>query len=158
MARINNREVLKRIEQDAFIQAGVEQVPNRLSNTVVPVLNCNPLIYCNVAEGYAHDAASTIYTTSSKKVTYLIAAQIGVTKDGANASAATSLRIVVGGKDLNPLRLVYEPSTAGSFHTALSFNVPIKLDKGSTVQILNTNNAASIDTHGSIIYYEVDQE
>ena len=158
MAKINNPLIIKKLIDEAKINTSLEKVPDQLAEKIIPTLNVNPEKIIQTKNTSTADTASaTIYTTSLTKDTFLIGGQITLSKDVVSDATFSQITITPfsdSGKVLLILR--YEPLTAGQFSETISLTHPLKLERGSSIIILNNSATASIDIVGTIFFYEVE--
>jgi hypothetical protein len=156
----NNTEVSGRIRHGLKINQAYENVPTRVGDVILPVFISNPERLVKWATATASDTSNaTILTTSSTKNTFLVGCSLSVSKDAVGASTFSRIitsRFGGGTSDLFTIR--YEPTTAGQFTESISFPYPVKLAKGATVVANNASGVASIDTAGTVYYFETEGE
>ena len=161
MAKINNPELIRGLINKAKINLAVDQVPSQLAEKIVPMLNVTPEYKVFIADGRASDATSfTIYTASTKKRTFVCGGGLSLSKDAVNNSVSSDITLTPKGRKPNEfITIRYEPLTAGSnmFYIP-SLLHPIELQKGSTITVNNNAALASIDCHGTIYLFELDDE
>lgn len=161
MVTINSQE-LKRAFSDSTKSQLVEQ-PNQIDNRIViPTIDITPrnhAVVNLVKHGNASNAtSSTVFTTDTKKETYVTAAVLSVTKDATATSTVTTIQVIPESTNVaaNLLHITGLTLTAQSDCMSLSFNPPIKLAKGSNVTITNSTNVANVNARATIVGYEVD--
>lgn len=156
-----SKEVVDKLSRDLKAQPAME-LPREIGKMIVPVFNVNPERLIKVKSAGASDSTgSGIHTTDSIRETYLVGAQISVSKDAVADSLSSSIKAFVKG-NLNTatsiIQLQYEPTTAENLHEVVQFNYPILLEKGKAITITNSTATASIDAVGIIYFYEVDPQ
>lgn len=159
MATINNSDTIKRILDDAGIQTSIDNVPSELASKVVPVLISNPIRFPLIKNVVISDASSgNVFTSSTKKRTFITGYQLAVTKDVNATSIMTSIKIQpkFSGSALTLVALTYEPLTVGNLNSALMFPYPLELTKGSSPRIENSTAVGSIDVSATLFYYEIE--
>jgi len=155
MARIHNEATIRRIMDDAKIQISVDDVPQILGKTVVPVLVSNPERVGRTANAGGSGATATAHTTSSIRDTFVTSAHISYSKLGTNTGTVIDFRYVdPDGKTQALLKMSLTTSVAETDNTSVSFPVPIKIGKGSTIAA-NINNATGLRMDCGISYFEV---
>src|SRR4030042_163745 len=139
MAIINNTETIKRILDDAGIQTAIDDVPTQLARSVVPVLVSNPRRQIIIKSNTASDSTSAIiHTTRANKDTYLTSVILSISKDVNSTSSYSAITIVpFGVANISIISSLYEPLTAGSKDINIDFNIPIKLTRGSNIEVVN---------------------
>lgn len=157
MAQIHNSELISNTIKAARIATAYENPPNQIAEKVVPVIDVNPLpsIVSNVVESvYAANAATTaIYTTPTTRDFYLCGGSCSVIKDAGSTSVATSISITVGGATKNVVRIVGISGTAQADTISFTCPQPIKVDRATAINVINTTNNANISHTGSIWGY-----
>jgi len=157
MVENQNAEITK-VMSEELKESNLATLPRNVSNNIQPVLQVNQQPEVKILDGTASDAvSSTLMTTSSNKDTYIVGAQLTVSKDAVSDSTTSYLALQPKGDIFDDaLRLRYEPSTAGSHHIALTFPIPILLERNTAIRVHNQTATASIDATAIIYYYEVD--
>ena len=157
-AKINNSKLIQSIIKQAKLQLSVDKVPSELAEKVIPVLNVNPDRDIQVVGAGADDAATaTLMTTHAIKETFLIGLSLTVSKDIVSTSISSTINATPSQSVAkNLLRLGYEPLTAGEHVLNITFPIPIKLEKGTTIVVTNSTAVASINAHAIAYFYEVD--
>jgi len=155
-----NSEVTQKIVKGLKLQGSAEDVPSRVGDVILPVFISNPDRLIRNESNAANDATSQdIMTTSSVKDTYLVGAEITISKSALATSIFSRLLFTPFGQPArNLLRIRYEPLTAGNFHANITFPFPIRLNRGSVISITNTTATASIDANGTVYFYETEGE
>jgi len=147
MAQVNNRDVIKRIEKDAFTSPGFEQVPTQLSNQIVPTLNCNPERVVNIVKSSQGVATGTVtvYTSPGDKEFYLTQLSAEFIKDVACDLATGRISILgtIMGASVDLISFPVITLTAQDSRGDVFFNPPIKIDKDSAIQMTG-NYAAGV--------------
>lgn len=128
MAQINNKEVLKLLQDGANIQIAKEAVPNQLAEKIVPVFETNPTLLRRQTHVYTVVADNqNLVTVPAGKKFLICSAQasgssvvgasgtIGITKDGA-------FPVI--------LSIDVPAAAGGSAANAITFNPPIELNAG----------------------------
>jgi len=154
----NNTSIAQRIRDVFRIQQAVEEVPNQVASSILPVVDVTPKIQMLHTQGNANDTTgSTIHTISSTKNTYLVSASLSVSKSNLNPGIRSELtapsEFSKGAGD-TIIMLKYEPLTAGSHNGQIVFPIPVKLKRGGNITITNNSGTASIDNTGVVFYYE----
>lgn len=141
MATIYNSNLTKELVDVAKIQTSRDSTPTQLADKVVPVIDVNPkhsrIGNFNVQRiGDNSTGSKTIHTAASDRETYITGISITMIKDAAcDAATASSCQITisVGGLTCSLISLSLITLTAQSFNINREFSIPIKIDKGSTV-------------------------
>ncbi len=133
-------------------------VPKKVADNIQPVILADAKICNIVRSGFANNAISTsIYTTPADKDFYLVSCNLAVIKDSTSTSTSTQLRCVIDG--LATANVLIIPSitlTPQNAFETINFNIPLKLDRNSSINIVNTTNVANIVSSGTIIGYTVE--
>lgn len=160
MSEIKNNEILKGLRNITGLQASIDEIPSQLARAIVPVIVANPERLIQTKTATASDLSSvTIHTTSSTKDTYLIGGEISTAKDAFSTSIFSQITATAfGSSSANFLILRYEPLTAGSSSQSISLSRPLKLERNSAINVINSTAVASIDTTGTIFFYETENE
>lgn len=101
----------------------------------------------------ANNASLTIYTTPADKDFYLTAATLSYIKDATSTAASVALQVTIDGVALNVLFLPGITLTASYDNMALSFDVPIKLDRNTSIVCTASSAVANIRTAATIVGY-----
>jgi hypothetical protein len=128
---INQNTAIEKNLSDRFkIQRLTGEIPKQINNSIVPIVDVDKK-YSNITAYNAATGAgtTTIYTTSGTKDFYLT----GLTLSMVDGSAALiQVKAYVGGK----LCILFTSRIA---HTGnLMFTYPLKLDRNTTITMVNT--------------------
>lgn len=160
MVDIQSKEVIDKISDELKIQPSM-QIPRQLAKDIQLSYNVNPVREVSIKIKELNDGtATTIHTADSVKRTFITGGNLAVAKDVVNTSQRSSLDIfpLKTGVSTSIMQLKYEPLTAGDSVTSVNFPEAIEVQKGSTIILKNSNGTASINTFGSIVFYETDPE
>lgn len=154
----NNVNISLKLKDSFKIQEGIENVPTKVAESIVPVLEVSAEKKIQVREQIMSDASSqTIITTSSTKRTFFIGGLLSVSKDVVSDAITSSINITPhGGQSRVFLGIRYEPLTAGQFSQKIILPFPIELKKNTPIGLINSSATASIDALAVIYYYEED--
>ena len=158
MARINNTNTIKRILDDAKIQTSVDDVPQELGKTVVPVLISNPKGLITASKSLTRTATQTIgtiFTTRDDVDTYIHGALLSLQRDAVSTATDVTISCIVDGATVTLAMIELEPLTADSKHLAVSFPVPIKVDRGTAVRGGPDASAAVMTTTSIVLIEEI---
>ncbi len=117
---------------------------NEVSDIISPVviIKRSPDI---IKKGTASNATSgTAYTTPSDKDFYLTNVMLSVTKDVTATSAETAATVILNGITVSILSLSTLTLTAQNMSGSLNFANPVKVDRGTAIQVTNTTNQANV--------------
>lgn len=147
MATINNSETIKRILNDASIQTAVDDVPNELGKTVVPVLISNPakeenLVWANNISS-SSIAGMVIYTTPNNKDFYLTYLNLSNQSDATADNTEIIVRANMGGVLRDLINMSKLTTTAFTDNIISNFTIPIKIDRGSNIVLRNVFTAGT---------------
>ena len=155
---IQSKEVIDKIAEDLKVQPSLD-IPRTLSKDIQLTYDCNPRRSVKLAAATCADATTTTaFTSSSTRRTFITGILLTATKSALSTSIISQVNGTPKGGAANYsfCALRYEPLTAGSFNTFVSFPVPLEIEKGSAVNVTNSTAVASIDTSAIIQYYEED--
>lgn len=159
MVDIQSKEVIDKIADELKIQPA-EAIPRKLNDSIQPTYNVNPRKVIKVINGGASDSVSTqIFATNSKKITYITAISMSVSKDVVSPSIVSGVSGTPFGEASKTLLNVrYEPLTAMSGVGAyINFGeTGLRMANGSSIIMTNSSATASIDARATIVYYELD--
>jgi len=157
----NNSDLTQEIRDAAKLNV-LQGIPSLLSENIVPVLEINPKNYrrCLLVKhaDSVNVTSTTIHTCDSIKDTFLVSASVSVIKDVTSTSLASAIGITPYGGPTTPriCRIAGISLTPQSATLSMSFNPPIRLAKGSAINLLNSTNVANVSSSGSIVAYEVE--
>jgi len=160
MVEIQSKEIIDKMSEDLKVQPSMT-LPRTLANNIQPTYEVNPDRLIQFAGGGPTDATSTtIHTTHATKDTFLIAATMSTSKSVLSTSTNSSIAVTVfGGAALAMLVTRYEPVTAASnLRQSMNFPMPIKLERGTDINVTNSTAIASIDTRAHVYFFEVDPQ
>lgn len=159
MVEIQNRDAVKRLEQDTLAQPSIS-LPKNIVNSVQPVIIANPERFVTVMRNVSNGATGTLtaYTTpSTKKNFYLTSIAAGIQEDSTSDNIATIIQITVNGVIQQPYSFRKLATTTTSKDIFLNYNPPIKIDKNSALTITNAFTAGAATKFLSITGYEVEE-
>jgi len=147
MAQIYNSDLTKELVQGSKLQQARDIIPNQLADKVVPVMEVNPKLLRTTnlfKAGVLSDAVSaTIFTASIDRETYIQDIWFSYKTD-VNATATNfNVSAVIDGATQNLVIIRKNNLTAEKDSGFLSFDSPIKIDKGSIVTVTSDTNVAS---------------
>lgn len=163
MVRINNKEIGEKISSELRVQEGVQSIPQQTSDNIVLSYQVNdPLFYCSVRPIVQTSTLSnsagplTMHTCSTTRTTFLqgiaMHAAVGATHAGETLAL---LGTVAGGlSDATLLQLEWQTTTASSMSDSITFPYPIRLAKGSILQLL-ADDATDIEANCTIYLFEM---
>lgn len=137
MSDINHGSLINDVANELGLQPGREIIPKTIGNNINLVYPINRK-YCTkvVSKISTATADVVVLTTSTEKDSYLVAAQLAVTKDAASDLVAPELTIYdEAGQIVAILNLPLQTTTAESHNTSISFPYPVKIQKGSQIKL-----------------------
>lgn len=162
MVKIQNSDAIKEIRDAARLSIS-EGFPQDLAKSIVPVMEMNPNLLRKttvVFEGSTTaTGALTLGTSSSTKDTYVTGFTFNYIKDATCDTASGNLRLLLtrNGQILQVARMAVLTLTAQSGQMAHQFANPIKIDRGTAVQIgSNTFTAGAMVRAANVYGYEVE--
>jgi hypothetical protein len=159
MGTINNTQLQKEL-RDAFkIQQNVDAVPGKFEDRVIPVCEVNPKILTNLkmkAGLLNNGTTATLYTTPTNQDYYLCAVELSTIKDVTSTSLFSAINVIIDGVATAVATIAGFSLTPQSEIVNLSFNNPIKVDRGTAITITNSTNVGNITSRG-IIFGFVDE-
>ena len=161
MVDIQSKEVIDKISDELKIQPAL-QIPRQLAKDIQLVYGINPERLVQAVSSSSSDAtASTIYTTSTTKRTFLIGAQLSLSKDVLATSLNARIDCVPlrSGVAVDIVKIRLEPLTvAQGLNDDIHISIPMELEKGSILQIRSSTAIGSIDMSAVILFYETDPQ
>ena len=159
--QIQNEDATRIIREGAKLTLA-EGFPQVLLPNVVPVMDMTPRFhrFVDFADSASNTstAAATIRTASTDKDTYVTGAVFGFTKDATSDSPTGRMNftVVIKGQAKNLISLPVLTLTAQDKQVAISFNPPIKVDRGSAIALGSiTNTVGTVVRSGSVFGYEL---
>lgn len=139
MAKINNVDMLNNARKTLKIAIG-ENTPEFIEDkarAVVVINDSRKVNFIETASASASGTNTVIFTTPSDRDFYLTSAGMSFIKDAAcdTANGVFTLKVYVNGAQKNLLNLPILTLTAQSMETSQSFNIPVKLDRSTTVTL-----------------------
>ena len=139
MAQINNSQVTKRVVDLANIQISRENPPTQLADKIVPVIECSPFpiikTFANVTYTTSQNN-TTIFTSNANKDTFLTKIQFNNMQTALSDNTLCAIDCTnFDGESVQLLRKTKFTTTAVDDWLQIDFNRPIKLKRGSIVQI-----------------------
>jgi len=132
----NNTSISKRIRDLFRIQQAVEEVPNQVASSILPIVDVSPEKEM-FSEGTDRQAsgAGTLLTTHESKKTYLTSAYLGQTKDVDQncGNGRTALSTSINGSSSLLLQIPALTLTAQDNIISTQFDPPILLDKNTAI-------------------------
>lgn len=157
MVDIQNSKITDRLLEETKAQPYFE-LPKKIMDSLQPVLIANPINRIFLLDQLIADStAAVMLTTPLDKDTYVLSAQLSITKDVVSPSTRSFIIATPFGLPSKAIiGLMYEPLTAGSHTVSHTLLKPMKLQPGSTITITNSSGTASIDGIGVVTLMEVE--
>jgi len=151
MPQINNSEITKLLVDGARLHPAADKIPDRLAESVVPVLDVTPRLaryvnFSGVAATGTSNTAVTAVTGPSDRDFYLTEITYHLLKD-ATCDAATgsvTLNVTIDGVTRGIATISHISLTAQDNLIPLNFSPPIKIDRGTTLRSTNLTFAAGV--------------
>lgn len=157
---IQSKEVIDKISDELKVQPALE-IPRKLADNIQLSYDVSPPKHIQTTQGSSSDTTSVnIVTVSTTKRTFVVGISLSIAKDIVNDGIFTNIAMVPKGQSVaqTVFRIRYEPITVGQFTESILFPLPIELEKGSSITIVNGSGTASIDSTGIIYFYETDPQ
>lgn len=151
MAKHNSATVAGNVRRilNTKTDTGFDSEMNVLTPVVVMQDNCT-IVRQQVA---TNATSAVIYTTPTDQDFYLTAATIAWVKDATATALYTRIGTTIGGGNVQLIPLTGLTLTATNGSSAVSFPVPIKIDRGVTINLEVSTNTANVTARASIVGY-----
>jgi len=161
MATINNSAVLDAIKKKCFIQTGRDGLPMQLSNVVAPVVIADPekeILHIDATKSTT--GATAVLAINSSKDFYLNSCMLTITKSAACDAVKTLVRgtNAYSNKVQEILTLGHQTLTAESQQIVISFPQPIRLKKGTNIELINAFTAGAQTSYCNISGYYLEED
>lgn len=161
MAEIHNTDLLKELKDGAKLQQLKDIIPSQLAEKVVPVMEVNPKLFRNIDIVRQVPGTTTgsiiAYTTLTDRDFYLNFIVASYIKDVV-CDAATGRIIVeatIGGASREIIGFPIINLTAQTAIIGISFPIPIKIDRGTSISMSGTYTAGVMSRTLSVGGFEV---
>lgn len=154
MSLFRNNTTLLQIREALGLQQATDKIP-----IPIPVVEVNPrlLRQCNIVKANQSTGATvTVYTTPSDRDFYICAATLSFQKDAASTCTYSSLTITIDGTSVSLLRVTGIASTVQNDSVTISLPFPLKIDRGTNIQIAHAVNSATVQSQATIIGFTLD--
>jgi hypothetical protein len=161
MAIINNSELMQEITRATQLNSAIAPAPNMLNNGVQAVIEVNPRLTKYTDKLYnavrTSSGTSNIRVLTANKDFYVTYACISFGCDILGATADCGIGVTINGQALD-LIAIKNGATAGvqSRDLAVTFPIPIKIDRGSGMSFRLTFTAGTFVGGGYLAGYEVE--
>lgn len=160
MAQIHNTQTLNEVREGGKLQQSREIIPSQLAEKVVPVMEVNPKLMrrINIMKFLERTATSagTIYTTPTDKDFLLVAIQMSERHDAAYDGTRMRINFTLDDGSAGRIDLKLANGTIGSTNQVIDLPIPMKLARGSTIQVDLSFTAGTQTTHTAIFGYIID--
>lgn len=156
MATNYNSDLSNELRKAGAIQISVDQIPQKINDSIQPVIEVNPKLLKNIEIikiGSASDATSaTIYTTPSNQDFYLCGFTFTHCRDATATSLVSEIKAYVNGEQISLYALRTLTTTViNGFSFSVNLLRPIKIDRGTSLIV--TNGAATALIRSTAIIY-----
>jgi len=156
-----NKAISNNIIDTLKLNPITDNIPRAVIPTIQPVFEVNPKV-CNVVRhsNLAVTGSGTIFTTPSDRDFYLNSASLGMIKDATcdvASNSESSLTVTTEGTARRLLQMPLLTLTAQSENATISYPIPLKLDRNTTITIQSaTFSAGSLLRYGAITGFTID--
>jgi len=150
------RDVIDNTTDSLGLNPATDVIPKQVLPTIQPVFEVKRRVCNIVRSATATNATSaTLYTTPSNQDFYLIGATLGAFKDATSTSTFSALQVTIDGTARNLLLLPTLNGASAEPFLSISTNpnAPIKVDRNTTINVINDTNAAEIRASATIMGY-----
>ena len=140
MVTNTNPKVASNLSEAGKLQQS-EGVPSQISDQYVPTLDVNPVptkVVDVVKVNSTTGTSTTIYTTPTDEDFYLTGLELSISKLATNTATNSYIQIEVNGLVTKLCWIAQTASTARDAEVQRDFTYPIKVDRGSAIQIINS--------------------
>jgi hypothetical protein len=132
-----------------------EYVDNKILDVITPTIEIKPRIFVK-SNTLTNQTTLTIITTDSTRDTYLVGVSLSVIKDVTAVATIVNINGFVDGTSQRIVSIQGITLTPQSEAITMSFPYPIKIDKGTVINIATDNATANIKAVGVIHFYTQD--
>lgn len=129
---------------------------DEISNEILPVINIHPKVNITRAVYAANAASTTIYTTPSDKDFFLTTVSLQVIRSTASVNVVVPLKAYIDGVLQTIISVAGITLVAQDQAVALSFPIPIKIDRGTAIVVTISDTTPVIAIVGSVSGYTVE--
>jgi hypothetical protein len=125
-----------------------DTIPPQVGEIFVPVINVGPVVNIVKSAACVNATVQTAWTTPTDKDFYLTAVHLTMVKDATATSTYSRILATING---NAYSILYIPGftlTAQSQIMVANFNPPIKIDKGTDLQLQNATTVGNVTSEG----------
>ncbi len=162
MVQIYNTDLINEVREVAKIQQLTDTIPKILGQTIVPVIDVNPkharIINIVQKQAIINSTSGTIYYTPLDKDFYLCGAQLSMIKDSTATSLYSIIQATPFGKtsSVEILMIAGLSLTAQNDSISISFEKPIRLARGTNINLAKSTNVGNVTASGIIYGYLID--
>jgi len=143
-----NQTIINNIVDELRLNPVNDIIPKKVMPTISPVFEVNAK-RCDVVRGINRTTTggSTIFTTPTDKDFYLVGCQFGLIKDATCDMASGTVAGISAVLEAQTRNIIQTPTitlTAQEVTQGLSFPVPIKIDRGTTILIISNAFTAGV--------------
>lgn len=156
--QITNKDAIKALIDGA--QLPIQDFPNRLASSVVPVLDITPDFHRKInivrTGGSATTGDTTIYTTPATRDFYLCSCFITSSDTATSDNTSILIFATIDGVERAILRHIKLTLVADNNTSTISFPNPIKIDRGTVMGVRNSFSVGTSEKVGGIHGFEVE--
>jgi hypothetical protein len=158
MARITRSSILLWMQDVLGIQAATGNVPLETANVIQPVVEVGPKVskVLKIASATTSSNSTLIYTTPTDKDFYLTGAVLSHSKDATSDNTLVGILVFVDGLQARVLFRELQTTTAGNSTDVMNLSFPLKLDRGSRIDLAGTFTAGTMSKRASITGFIVE--
>lgn len=131
------------------------KMPPAITDYVVPMILVNDPVYY-AKESFSETAtasnstSATIFTSDAVKDTYLNSVSLTLIKDATATSLSSTITAVINGATKTLAIIPSFTLTAQTLAISVTFNVPIKIDRSTAVNVTNSTNVGNVKASGCV--------
>jgi hypothetical protein len=155
MAIVTRSSIVNGMCETLGLQPGSDAIPRTIENSIKPVVDIN---IRNSTTFFSDNrsvttSGATLFQTPIRNDFFITSAMISITKDATSDGIIAYLSIFNGGTAKRFMQVPMQTATAGTFMISLSFPYPIKVDRGTNIQIVSAFAAGTQVTFTQITGY-----
>jgi hypothetical protein len=131
------------------IQTAIDEIPNKLADTIQPVINVDKTPYCDIV--VANSGTGTLYTTPTDKDFYLTALSITSTSQNQSSTNTDSISVTLESGISGVIARCFTASGAASEttnSTNICFTNPIKIKRGTAITTTKNSSLCGFHIYG----------
>lgn len=157
MAKIYQSEYINKLVKNLRLSTSTDSIPSEVAGKIVPTFSINyPFNLKSESVTVTNSTSGIIFTTRTDADTFLTNIQLSLIKDATSTSTLTTVQCTP--YEQPPKAILRIPSitlTAQIANLTQEFHIPIKLQRGSTVNVTNGTNVANILAGATAQFFEV---